>query len=141
MKEDKKFFTQLIVAVFSVFAITILVAANQTFARPSANPPSGSGIYPPGITGPKGPTGNQGGQGNQGPQGPQGPLGPTGSNSYATCDWSGNVWITHGWDGGCAWQNGVKISCSGGVVTGMGWYAGCNSPRWACTPYGCNVGP
>ncbi len=43
----------------------------------------------------------------------------------AGCNWSGSVWVSHGWDGGCAFSSGAYISCNGSTVTSISHYSGC----------------
>ncbi len=133
---QKNFQIKLTAAILSVFAISVLLAAQQALARPTSAPPTASPIYPPGPRGATGPQGYQGSQGNQGSTGYQGGQGGQGSNGYTTCDWGGTLWISHGWDGAGAWGSGVYIYCSGGVVN----YIQKQNGYWACTPRGC-VGP
>ena len=33
------------------------------------------------------------------------------------CDWNGAVWLTHGWDGNCAFFTGMSVTCSAGHIT------------------------
>jgi hypothetical protein len=32
-------------------------------------------------------------------------------------NWSGAIWISHGIDGGCAFQTGFEITCNAGRIT------------------------
>ncbi len=92
----------------------------------------------PGAQGPQGATGFQGAQGITGPQGPPGPQGPqgvqgvAGTNASITCNWTGSRWLSHGWDGGCAWLNGAWVHCSGGQILSINWeLLGCG---WGKSP-------
>jgi hypothetical protein len=41
------------------------------------------------------------------------------------CNWSGTKWLSHGWDGACAFQTGVRVTCgAGGVVTAIAFESG-----------------
>jgi len=39
------------------------------------------------------------------------------------------IWLTHGWDGGCAFSSGIGVTCNAGRVTNIDWYSGCGSMR------------
>ena len=128
-----RFKKQVLMAILGVAGITLIFTfqMSSAFTLPQQSPPDGNLIWPPGSQGPQGPqgpTGPNGGQGNPGPQGPTGPIGPTG---YSSCNWSGNYWLSHGWDGSCAFATGMYITCSGGRVSQMTWYNGCGQ---AATP-------
>ncbi len=43
------------------------------------------------------------------------------SSTGATCDWSGEKWVSHGLEGICAFETGMSVTCSSGLVTNMAW--------------------
>jgi hypothetical protein len=45
------------------------------------------------------------------------------------CNWSGGLFISHGIDGGCAFQTGLEITCSGSRITHFQWVEGGGCPR------------
>lgn len=45
------------------------------------------------------------------------------STPTPTCNWSGGKWVSHGWDGACAWPTGIYVYCNNGKVTAMQWFA------------------
>lgn len=105
----------ILIATISLFSVIFLVVLSHTaFALPTQAPPNGNPVIPPGPTGPAGPQGPQGNQGSQGPTGPNGPTGPQGPDGSVTCNWSGKLWLSHGWDTSCAFGTGVYLDCSGG---------------------------
>lgn len=134
-------------AAAAVFIITILFSVHSVQAsRPSALPPNGNPAFPPGPTGPQGLQGIQGLQGNQGSQGTPGAIGPQGPIGTASCNWPGqSMWISHGWDGYCAWYVGVRIGCSSsGVITSFTNYnynPGTGYCGYMCYPGGACVTP
>lgn len=40
-----------------------------------------------------------------------------------TCDWTGARWLSHGWDGGAAFQSGGYFSCMAGKLSHVEWVA------------------
>lgn len=124
----KQFIYQnLIVAVSAVVGISIILTVQFAFAAPGPEPPLGNPTYSDGPQGPQGPQGGQGPQGNQGNQGPQGPQGGPGQQGMGWCNWNGGRWISHGWDGACAWNVGAWWYCSSGRLTHISAYTnGCN---------------
>lgn len=127
--------SQLIVASVAVFCMTILFSFHAASAsRPTVAPPGGNPVFPPGQQGPQGTQGPQGVQGGQGPQGNVGNAGPQGPAGYATCNWNGSAWISHGWDSWCAWYVGVRITCNNGRVTGFQnyYYTGGGTCGYMC---------
>lgn len=53
------------------------------------------------------------------------------------------MWISHGWDGNCAWAVGVRIGCSGGIVTSFSnyYYTGYGNCGYMCYSGGACVQP
>ena len=47
------------------------------------------------------------------------------------CDWTGAIWLTHGWDGGCAYQTGIEVTCNNSRITHIRWVetSGCARNR------------
>lgn len=83
---------------------------------------------PPGPQGPMGLTGATGAEGQQGPEGPQGEQGPVGATGPAgtdglsiACNWSGQKWVSNGFDGLGASQVGMFFTCSGGIISQAEW--------------------
>lgn len=104
--------TQLIIVIAATMVISSLMVFDTVFALPSQNPPAGNPTIPPQPAGPQGPQGPQGSQGPQGPTGYTGSQGPAGPNGYASCNFPGyGLYLSHGIDGGCAWQSGISMSC------------------------------
>lgn len=127
MKQTSFLKLNTLVASLSILSITVILGVS-TSAAPTQAPPDGNPSFPQGAQGPQGPqgpTGNQGAQGNQGNQGPQGPLGSPG---IAWCTWyNGNRFLSHGWDGGCAFQVGARFYCTSGRLTSILRYnSSCN---------------
>lgn len=120
----RQFASHIVMTTLAVFAMTFLFAYNTaTASRPTVAPPNGNPTFPPGAQGAQGPQGPQGGGGGQGPMGntgSQGPQGPAGSASCSVAgNGNGNLWLSHGWDGGAAWYVGVRFYCSGGYVSSI----------------------
>lgn len=139
----RQFSAHILLTTVAVFAMTFLFAYNTaTASRPSVAPPGGNPTFPPGAQGAQGPQGDQGNQGNQGGQGSQGPQGPQGAIGTASCYISGNgngsLWLSHGWDGQAAWAIGVRINCSGGLVSSINnyYYTGYGTFGYMCYPNG-----
>jgi hypothetical protein len=131
----------------AVFAITILISVHSVQAsRPTIAPPNGNPSFPPGPTGPQGPQGIQGLTGAQGLPGAAGSPGPQGPAGTASCNWPGQtMWLSHGWDGWCAWYVGVRIGCSNsGTITSFTHYnynPGGGYCHYMCVPGGTCVTP
>ncbi len=133
--KSRDFAQHILLTTTSVFVMTFLFAFSAASAsRPTVAAPNGNPTFPPGPVGPQGPQGPQGGQGGQGPQGYQGTQGPQGASGSASCSINGSLWLSHGWDGNCAWSVGVRVSCSGGQVTGMTnyYYTGYGTCGYMC---------
>lgn len=134
----------LISAVIAVFAITILFSFHSVSAsRPTLPPPDGNPTFPPGPQGPAGPAGPAGAVGSPGQTGDMGSVGPAGPQGTTACNWNGNMWLSHGWDGNCAWYVGVRIGCSGGRVTSFTnyYYTGGGTCGYMCYSGGACVTP
>lgn len=117
------FSKHLIFSVMAVFAMTFLFALSSVSASlPTQPAPNGNPTFPPGAQGLQGPQGPQGTQGGTGPMGYTGSTGAQGPIGTASCNWNGSMWLSHGWDAGCAWYVGVRIGCSGGIVTSFQHY-------------------
>lgn len=112
--------TQLMIISAVVLTISSLLMLDFVFASPTLNPPDGNITIPPALQGAKGPTGPGGNTGNQGPQGYTGATGPAGDAGYAYCNFPGyGIYVSHGWDGACAWQTGMSMSCWSNARTGV----------------------
>src|SRR5258707_487519 len=106
MNVKKIVHTQIIIVLASIISVAVLFGIDMVSAAPSQNPPNGNPSFPQGPQGP---------QGNQGPQGPQGPKGAKGQ---AGTNWYNNgVWVTNGWDGGCAFGAGIYFDTDGAGKT------------------------
>jgi cysteine-rich repeat protein len=46
------------------------------------------------------------------------------------CNWSGAIWLSHGYDGGCAFSSGVGVTCNAGRITHMDAVGGCGWARF-----------
>lgn len=127
--KDKFIRDNLVVALTSLVGIGMIFGIHMVTASPPGPPPDGNPTFPDGPQGPQGPRGNTGSQGPTGNQGSQGPKGPTGQMGIGNCDWGGNRWVSHGWDGGCAWNVGAYWYCSGGRLTNITAYTN-NCSGW-----------
>lgn len=137
-------YRHILIVSLAVFAITFLAAAHATIAsRPTLPPPNGNPTFPPGPQGPVGPEGIPGLQGSQGTQGAKGTTGAQGPMGTASCNWNGTIWLSHGWDGACAWVVGLKVRCSNSQVTEFTYHKNTSQcgTSYGCTAYGCNYGP
>lgn len=120
---NKKFVKDnLLVALVSVIGISMIFAVHVVFAAPTTAPPNGNPLYSNGAVGPQGPRGSTGSKGSNGNTGNKGANGPNGTVGAARCDWNGAVYISHGHDGGCAWEVGSWWTCSGGRLTSINTY-------------------
>ena len=45
------------------------------------------------------------------------------------CNWNGAVFLSHGWDGSCAFQTGYEVTCNNNQITHMKWVEGCTRAR------------
>ena len=45
------------------------------------------------------------------------------------CDWNGEIFVSHGWDGSCAWNQGARLFCENGYVTRIR-YVDCPGCSW-----------
>ena len=106
--------TQLIIVLAALMSVAVLFGIDQVSAAPTQNPPAGNPAFPggpqgyQGSQGPQGPQGNQGWPGITGPSGGPGPLGNVGANWY-----NYGLWLSNGWDGGCAFGAGLYIDTDG----------------------------
>jgi len=115
----------LIIAAVAVIGVAIIFTVHIATAAPTQAPPLGNPAY---GEGPKGPTGNRGSTGSKGSTGPAGYAGAKGSagaTGMGPCNWSGGTWVSHGWDGGCAWSTGAYFYCSGSRLVNIVAYEGC----------------
>lgn len=64
-----------------------------------------------------------------GADGTVGCAAPPAPPAAVTCNWSGTEWLSHGFDGGCAFSSGARITCTGGVVTAIAYEFGCGTSR------------
>ncbi|MBI4121739.1 MAG: collagen-like protein [Parcubacteria group bacterium] len=93
--------------------VSVVIGWQTVIAAPTQNPPAANPTFPTGPQGIKGPTGSAGGQGVKGDTGSVGPKGYVGLAGYATCNWGGELFLNHGWDGvsGCLGKRGIKVFC------------------------------
>ena len=40
------------------------------------------------------------------------------------CNWSGAIYLSHGLDGGCAFQTGFNVTCNANRITHFEWVEG-----------------
>lgn len=116
--------------ILSAAAVATMVglgAIDRTLAGPTQAPPNGNPSFPAGATGPQGPQGPQGNQGYQGNTGATGSQGPAGLYGVGYCNWYGNEWVSHGWDGGAAWCTGAWFTCDGYRLTAITGVNGCGT--------------
>ena len=104
--------TQLLIVSASIITVSLLLAFGTVIASPTLPPPDGNPAIPQPPQGPQGPqgqTGNTGSTGNTGPKGNTGPTGYTG----VPCNFAGfGLYFSHGWDGACAFNAGISMSCA-----------------------------
>jgi len=123
--------TQLVIICAVVITISSLLVIDFVLANPTLDPPDGNITISPGPQGVQGNTGSGGNTGGEGPRGYTGNTGPTGDAGYAYCNFPGyRVYMSHGWDGGCAWNAGMTMSCWTGARSGTFTRVGGN---WPCT--------
>ena len=60
---------------------------------------------------------------------------PTAQVTTIACAWNGGKWLSHGWDGGCAWQTGIWAICDGMRVVNMKWQESVGCPENAKTSF------
>jgi len=48
---------------------------------------------------------------------------------HLACNWSGAIFLSHGWDGGCAFSTGYNVTCNNNQITHMEWVEGCARGR------------
>jgi len=46
------------------------------------------------------------------------------------CNWSGAIWLSHGFDAGCAFSSGIAVTCNAGRITHMDATGGCGWMRF-----------
>ncbi len=119
----------LIIAIACTCFLALLILGNTAFALPTQAPPNGNPTIPPGPTGLQGPQGPQGATGPQGNTGATGAPGATGPAGTISCNWSGKLWLSHGWDGACAFGSGIYMQCSGGRSYNTNNYDNCGLQR------------
>jgi hypothetical protein len=118
--------TQLQIILASVITVSAILVYSTVFAGPTLAPFNGNPIIPGPPQGPQGSQGPQGYSGAQGPQGYTGGQGPAGDNGVL-CNFPGyGLYFSHGWDGGCAWNAGISMSCGGnGRTANFNGHYGC----------------
>lgn len=45
------------------------------------------------------------------------------------CNWTGAIYLSHGFDGGCAFQTGFDVTCNADRITHFEWVEGCARAR------------
>lgn len=103
----------LIIAVASTIGVGIIFTVHIATAAPTQSPPLGNPGYAQGTQGPTGDRGNTGSKGSKGSTGNSGSKGANGAPGMGICNWSGATFVSHGWDGACAWDTGAYFFCSG----------------------------
>jgi hypothetical protein len=109
----------ILIAIISVAIIATLFTLQSASALPAAPPPNGNPVYSDGPTGPVGDQGATGAKGQTGDKGAKGDKGALGRMGIGNCNWSGAMWVSHGFDGGCAWNVGAYWYCESGRLTRM----------------------
>lgn len=112
MKQLSSKHLHLLLAGAATATMTALFGLQLVSAGPAFSPPNGNPLFPAGSQGPQGPQGPIGDQGPVGLPGTQGDTGPTGLLGIGACTWTSSFWVSHGWDGDCAWDQGAYFYCT-----------------------------